>query len=52
MSLKVRRLVTGHDKSATIHTWINRGSEPCVIAFVLVGANPVTAGGGKLHATG
>ena len=36
----------------TIHNWINRGSEPCVIAFVLVGANPATAGGRKLHATG
>ena len=25
----------------TIHNWINRGSEPCVIAFVLIAANPV-----------
>jgi len=36
----------------TIHNWVNRGSEPCVIAFVLVGANPATAGGKKLQATG
>jgi mannose-6-phosphate isomerase-like protein (cupin superfamily) len=25
----------------TIHNWINRGTEPCVIAFVLVAAAPV-----------
>jgi mannose-6-phosphate isomerase-like protein (cupin superfamily) len=36
----------------TIHNWVNRGSEPCVIAFVLVGAKPATAGGKKLLATG
>ena len=27
----------------TIHNWVNRGPEACVIAFVLVSANPVTA---------
>lgn len=36
----------------TIHNWVNRGSEPCVIAFVLVGAKPVTIGGKTLHARG
>lgn len=36
----------------TIHNWINRGSEPCVIAFVLVAAKPVTAGGKTLAAHG
>ena len=36
----------------TIHNWINNGREPCVIAFVLVGAKPVTAGGKTLHAVG
>ena len=36
----------------TIHNWINRGTEPCVIAFVLVAAKPVTAGGKVLHASG
>jgi len=36
----------------TIHNWINRGSAPCVIAFVLVGAKPVSAGGRTLHAVG
>ena len=36
----------------TIHNWINRGIEPCVIAFVLVAAKPVEAGGKVLHAQG
>lgn len=36
----------------TIHNWINRGSEPCVIAFVLIDARPVTAGGKVLNAVG
>ena len=36
----------------TIHNWINKGSEPCVIAFVLVSAKPVTAGGKLLPAQG
>lgn len=25
---------------ATLHNWVNRGSEPCVIAFVLIDAQP------------
>jgi quercetin dioxygenase-like cupin family protein len=36
----------------TVHNWINNGTEPCVIAFVLVAAKPVTAGGKVLHAHG
>ena len=36
----------------TLHNWINRGREACVIAFVLVGAKPVSAGGRTLHAVG
>ena len=36
----------------TIHNWINNGSEPCVIAFSLIAAKPVTAGGKTLEATG
>jgi len=36
----------------TIHNWINNGSEPCVIAFVLIDAKPVTAGGKVLSAHG
>ena len=29
----------------TIHSWINRGSEPCVMAVVMIDAEPVKAGG-------
>ena len=36
----------------TIHNWVNRGTEPCLIAFVLIAAEPVTAGGKVLHAQG
>jgi quercetin dioxygenase-like cupin family protein len=36
----------------TMHNWINRGTEPCVVAFVLVSAKPVSADGKKLHAEG
>lgn len=36
----------------TIHNWINRGNEPCIMAFVLVDAKPVTVGGKTLHAEG
>ena len=36
----------------TIHNWVNKGTVPCVIAFVLVAAKPVTAGGKVLHAQG
>ena len=36
----------------TIHNWVNLGSEPCVIAFVLIGAKPVAKGGKALQASG
>ena len=36
----------------TIHNWVNKGNEPCVIAFTLITAKPVTAGGKTLHAHG
>ncbi len=36
----------------TIHNWINRGNEPCMIAFSLIAAKPVTAGGKVLKAHG
>jgi hypothetical protein len=36
----------------TIHNWVNRGPEPCVIAFVLIGAKPVSVGGKTLHEVG
>jgi quercetin dioxygenase-like cupin family protein len=36
----------------TIHNWVNRGNEPCVIAFVLIAAHPVVRGGRTLEAMG
>jgi quercetin dioxygenase-like cupin family protein len=36
----------------TIHNWVNNSKEPCVIAFSLLGAKPVQAGGKKLDAVG
>jgi quercetin dioxygenase-like cupin family protein len=36
----------------TIHNWLNNGTEPCVIAFTLVSAKPVSVGGKVLHAEG
>jgi mannose-6-phosphate isomerase-like protein (cupin superfamily) len=36
----------------TVHNWVNRGTVPCVIAFVLVAARPVERDGKLLGATG
>ena len=36
----------------TIHNWVNRGTAPCTIAFILIDAKPATAGGKVLHAEG
>ena len=36
----------------TIHNWVNKGSAPCVIAFALIAAKPVSAGGKTLQAQG
>jgi quercetin dioxygenase-like cupin family protein len=36
----------------TIHNWSNRGTVPCVIAFVLIAAKPVERAGRTLTATG
>jgi mannose-6-phosphate isomerase-like protein (cupin superfamily) len=36
----------------TIHNWNNRGTVPCVIAFVLIAAVPVERAGRTLTATG
>ena len=36
----------------TIHNWINKGTEPCIISFALLDAKPVTAGGKVLNAVG
>src|SRR3954465_15244402 len=34
----------------TIHNWVNRGTEACVVAFVLISAKPVSACGKTLNA--
>jgi quercetin dioxygenase-like cupin family protein len=36
----------------TIHNWVNRSKDVAVVAFVLVAAKPVTAGGQTLEAVG
>ena len=36
----------------TIHNWVNKGKEPCIIAFSLIASKPVAAGGKPLPAHG
>jgi quercetin dioxygenase-like cupin family protein len=36
----------------TIHNWVNNGTEPCVIAFVLIAAKPIDLTHQTLHAHG
>lgn len=36
----------------TIHNWVNRGKDVCIVAFVLISAKPVTAAGKPLNAVG
>ena len=36
----------------TIHNWINRGTEPCVLAVILIDAKSAEAGGKVLPAVG
>jgi mannose-6-phosphate isomerase-like protein (cupin superfamily) len=36
----------------TIHNWVNKSSAPCVIAFTLIAAKSVSAGGKALAAKG
>jgi quercetin dioxygenase-like cupin family protein len=36
----------------TVHNWLNRGTETCVLAFVLMDAKPVEVGGKRLDAVG
>jgi quercetin dioxygenase-like cupin family protein len=36
----------------TIHNWFNHGTQPCVMAFVLIDARPVEVGGKVLNAAG
>jgi quercetin dioxygenase-like cupin family protein len=39
-------------QQATIHDWVNNGTEACRIAFVLVPTKPAAIGGKVLHAVG
>ena len=36
----------------TIHNWVNRGTQPCVLAAILIDAKPVDVGGQVLNAVG
>ena len=36
----------------TIHNWVNRGTQPCVMAFILIAAKPVEVDGKVLNAVG
>ena len=36
----------------TIHNWVNSGSAPCIVAFVLIDASPVSVAGGEMQAVG
>jgi quercetin dioxygenase-like cupin family protein len=36
----------------TIHNWINNGTEPCLLAYILIGAHPVTINGVTLSPKG
>jgi quercetin dioxygenase-like cupin family protein len=36
----------------TIHNWVNRGNEPCIIAFVLIASKPLAVGEHVLRAVG
>jgi mannose-6-phosphate isomerase-like protein (cupin superfamily) len=36
----------------TVHNWINTGTEPCIIAFILIDAKPVEVNGKRLDAVG
>ena len=36
----------------TIHNWINNGTEPCLMAYILIGAKPVTINGQTLEPKG
>jgi quercetin dioxygenase-like cupin family protein len=36
----------------TIHNWVNRGTAPCIMAFVLIDAKPVEVNGKVLNAEG
>ncbi len=39
-------------QKGTIHNWINNGDVPCVIAFILIAAKPISLTQATLHADG
>ena len=39
-------------QNGTIHNWVNNGTEPCVVAFILLAADPIVVNGKELEITG
>ena len=39
-------------QNGTIHNWVNNGTEPCVVAFILLAADPIVVNGKELKITG
>jgi mannose-6-phosphate isomerase-like protein (cupin superfamily) len=39
-------------QKGTIHNWVNNGDVPCVIAFILIAAKPISLTQETLHADG
>jgi len=39
-------------QNGTIHNWVNNGTEPCVVAFILLAADPIVVNGKELVVTG
>jgi quercetin dioxygenase-like cupin family protein len=54
LDTKTVRLNTGDVlvQRGTIHNWINNGTEPCLMAYILIGAHPVTVDGQALQPKG
>jgi quercetin dioxygenase-like cupin family protein len=36
----------------TVHNWVNHGTEPCIVAFILIDAKPVEVDGKRLDKIG
>jgi quercetin dioxygenase-like cupin family protein len=36
-------------QQGTIHNWINNGTEPCIIAFILLASDPIVINGNELE---
>ena len=54
LDTETARLNTGDVlvQRGTIHNWINNGTEPCLMAYILLGAKPVTVDGTTLTPQG